>query len=289
MNHLSDHNPQSSPEGGASKPRETSKSRTALLAALVLVLVAALSYLLLTRLDQMNQAVSRLAGQVEQNNKKMDVVSAKAASALDRASQAEQSALKAANERDQAEKAKTQFQQQAAQAQQQAQTAQQQAEQAQQKAEEYRQEREAELDRLQQALGQIASTRRTALGLVVTLGSKSIRFDFDKSTLRPEDKEVLSRIAGILSVLKGYQIYVYGYTDDIGTKAYNLNLSERRAKAVYDYLTQNGLSPDIMTTKGFGEADPLVPGSSPQARAINRRVEIGLVDSTIRPLSSQNQ
>jgi len=99
----------------------------------------------------------------------------------------------------------------------------------------------------------------------------------------------LSRIAGILSVLKGYQIYVYGYTDDIGTKAYNLNLSERRAKAVYDYLTQNGLSPDIMTTKGFGEADPLVPGSSPQARAINRRVEIGLVDSTIRPLSSQNQ
>jgi len=296
MNHLSDHNPQSAPEGETSKARGASKSRTALLAALVLVLVAALSYLLLTRLDRMNQAVNRLAGQVEQNNKKMDIVSAKATSALDRASQAEQSAFAAANERDQAEKAKTQFQQQAAQAQQQArqaqeqvQTAQQQAEQAQQKAEEYRKEREAELDRLQQALGQIASTRRTGLGLVMTLGSKSIRFAFDKSTLSPKDKEVLSRIAGILSVLKGYQIYVYGYTDDIGTREYNLNLSDRRAKAVYNYLVQNGLNPKIMTTKGFGEADPLVPGSSPQARAINRRVEIGLVDSTIRPLSSQHQ
>src|SRR5467141_1862239 len=65
-------------------------------------------------------------------------------------------------------------------ARQQAAAEQQKADQATQQAEEYRQEREAELAQLQQALGQIAETRRTAMGLVMTLDSKSVRFDFDK-------------------------------------------------------------------------------------------------------------
>ncbi len=289
MNHLSDQNPKYAPEGGVTNVRGSAKSGVMLFAGLVLVVVALLSYLVLIRLDRINREVSRLSVQVEQSNKKVDVASAKAASALVRASQAEQSALEAASERDQAEKSKAELQQQAKQAEEQVQAAQQAADQAQQKAEEYRKEREAELDRLQQALGHIAQTRRTAMGLVMTLGSKSIRFAFDKASLRPEDKQVLSRIAGILSVLKGYQIYVYGYTDDIGTKEYNLKLSDRRAESVRNYLVQNGLNPNIITTKGYGKADPLVPGSSPQARAINRRVEIGIVDSTIRPLASQNQ
>ena len=262
--------------------RGSAKSGFMLFAGLALVLVGILTYIMLSRLNHIDQEVSQLRTQVQQSNLKADDASAKAGAALDQASAAAQNAQQAASERNQAERAKNQFQQQA-------QSAQQQAAKAEAKAEQYRKQREAELDRLQQALGQIASTRRTAMGLVMTLGSKSIRFAFDKSTLRPEDKEVLSRIAGILSTLKGYQIYVYGYTDDIGTKEYNQKLSERRAKSVYEYLVHNGLDPKIMTTKGFGEADPLVKGSSAEARAINRRVEIGLVDSTIKPLSSQVQ
>jgi outer membrane protein OmpA-like peptidoglycan-associated protein len=269
--------------------RGSAKSGFMLFAGLALVLVGILTYIMLSRLKHIDQEVSQLRTQVQQSNLKADDASAKAGAALDQASAAAENALQAASERNQAEKAKNQFQQQAQQAQEQAQSAQQQAAKAEAKAEQYRKQREAELDRLQQALGQIASTRRTAIGLVMTLGSKSIRFAFDKSTLRPEDKEVLSRIAGILSTLKGYQIYVYGYTDDIGTKEYNQRLSERRAKSVYGYLVHNGLDPKIMTTKGFGEADPLVKGNSAEARAINRRVEIGLVDSTIKPLSSQVQ
>lgn len=282
MDHLSDQNAQSAPQAKSPNQRGISKTGVMLFVGLALVVVGILSYLILSRLERINQEVSHLNTQVQETNLKASNASSKAASALDRAAQAEQNAHQAASERDQAEKAKAQFQQQA-------QAAQQQAQQAEQKAESYRQEREAELDRLQQALGQIASTRRTAMGVVMTLGSKSIRFAFDKSTLRPEDKEVLSRIAGILSTLRGYQIYVYGYTDDIGTREYNLELSDRRAKAVYDYLVQNGLDPSIMSTKGFGEADPLVPGNSEKARAVNRRVEIGIVDSTIKPLSSLNQ
>jgi len=158
---------------------------------------------------------------------------------------------------------------------------QQKADQATQQAEEYRQAREAELAQLQQVLGQIAETRRTAMGLVMTLDSKSIRFDFDKANLKPEYRDILNRIAGILMTLKGYTIAVYGYTDDIGSQTYNLQLSRRRAEAVRDFLVQTGISPAIMSTKGFGKSDPRIPGNSEQARAANRRVEIAIVESKI--------
>ena len=72
--------------------------------------------------------------------------------------------------------------------------------------------------------------------------------------------------------LKGYGIYVYGYTDDVGSPEYNQKLSERRAQAVRDYLVQAGLNPAIITTKGYGKSDPRVPGNNSEARATNRRV-----------------
>src|SRR5205823_7467649 len=108
--------------------------------------------------------------------------------------------------------------------------------------------REAELAQLQRAHGQIAKPRRTAIGLVMTLDSKSIRFDFDKANIKPEYRDILNRIAGILMTLKGYTIAVYGYTDDIGTQTYNLQLSQRRAEAVRNFLKETGISPTIMTT-----------------------------------------
>ncbi|HEX5412301.1 MAG TPA: OmpA family protein [Terriglobia bacterium] len=277
------------PQGGRKNDRGSAKSGFIWFAGVVLVALGVVFYILLVRLGRVDREVRQLNSQADQASMKAQAAAANAAAALDRASNAEQSAHQAANQRDEAEKQKSEAQQQAQQAEQQVQVAQQQAAQAEAKADEYRKQREAELDNLQQTLGQIASTRRTAMGVVMTLGSKSIRFAFDKSTLRPEDREVLSRIAGILSTLKGYQISVYGYTDDVGTKDYNLKLSERRAQSVYDYLSHNGLDPTIMTTKGFGEADPLVAGDSEEARSTNRRVEIGIVDSTIKPLSSLNQ
>ena len=119
------------------------------------------------------------------------------------------------------------------------------------------------------------------MGLVMTLDSKSIRFDFDKANIRPEYRDILNRVAGILMTLKGYTIAVYGYTDDVGTQTYNLQLSQRRAEAVRDFLVQTGISSTIVSTKGFGKSDPRVPGDSEQSRAANRRVEIGIVDSKL--------
>jgi outer membrane protein OmpA-like peptidoglycan-associated protein len=80
---------------------------------------------------------------------------------------------------------------------------------------------------------------------------------------------------------KNYGIYVYGHTDNIGSQEYNLDLSERRAQTVLDYLTQNGIDPEIVTSKGFGKSQPIVPGNTAAARAKNRRVEIGIVDTII--------
>jgi OOP family OmpA-OmpF porin len=117
----------------------------------------------------------------------------------------------------------------------------------------------------------------------MTLDSKSVRFDFDKSDIKPEYRDILNRIAGILMTLEGYTINVYGYTDDVGTQAYNLQLSQRRAEAVRDFLVHAGISPALMSAKGFGKSDPRVPGDSEQARAANRRVEIGIVDSALLP------
>ncbi len=138
------------------------------------------------------------------------------------------------------------------------------------------------MNRLEGALGQIAETRRTALGLVMNLGSNYLKFEFDKAELRPEDKELLSRVAGILMTSEDFTVSVNGHTDDVGTDAYNQKLSERRAEAVRDYLVKAGLPAAILSVEGHGKALPLVPGTSDAARAKNRRVELGIVNIRIQ-------
>lgn len=159
-----------------------------------------------------------------------------------------------------------------------------------QKTEESRQQRDADLQKLKQSLGQIAETRRTADGVVMRLGEKSIRFDTGKSNLSTQDRGILNRVARVLMPLKRYSIYVYAYTDESGTKDYNMQLSARRARAVRDALVQAGIDPSLISTKGFGKSKPLVSGNNPKTRAANRRVEIGLVDSTLQATrgSSEN-
>lgn len=144
-----------------------------------------------------------------------------------------------------------------------------------------RAEREREIARLQGALGRIAQTQRTALGLVMNLGQDAINFDFDKADLKPSERELLSRIAGVLMTSNGYRIQVFGHTDDVGDAGYNQRLSERRAEAVANYLIESGIDPSIVVTKGFGKAKPLVQETTDSARARNRRVELGIIDTVV--------
>jgi outer membrane protein OmpA-like peptidoglycan-associated protein len=146
---------------------------------------------------------------------------------------------------------------------------------------ELRLRREQELNRMQQALSKIAPTRRTASGMVVELANDSFHFDFDKSTLRPENRELLSRIAGVLLASDGYRLFVYGHTDDIGPEEYNQQLSLRRANSVADYLKHAGVLDEVMNVQGFGKSSPRMNNDTAEARQKNRRVEIGIVDSII--------
>lgn len=143
------------------------------------------------------------------------------------------------------------------------------------------QRRQSELDRMQQALNQVAPTARTASGMVMQLADDSFKFDFDSAALKPANREVLSRIAGILLASEGYRLFIDGHTDDTGTDAYNQQLSERRTGSVRDYMVKAGVPANSITVKGFGKSNPLVSAKTQEARAKNRRVEIGIVDTII--------
>jgi len=219
---------------------------------------------------------------------RMEEVAGKAESASSRATAAEENARRAATLRERAESSRDAAEAEAKHALEKADQAGRQADAAEREkaealaeAERVRKEREDEMIRLQEALGKIAETRRTAMGLVMNLDSNAIQFEFDKATLLPANRELLSRIAGILLTSKGYHMTVYGHTDDIGSEAYNQELSERRAQAVRDYLVEAGISQEIIATKAFGKTKPLVEGKTPAARAKNRRVELEIVDTIL--------
>jgi len=269
-------------EHGSGGPPATSQGKLALaLGVIAIALSLVLGFVYLISVRRLEREVTRLSQQTEGLSRLVERAQEQSKMSAQQASEAAANAQTAAQQRDLAKQAQSDSEVQAQLARQQAAAEQQKAAQATQQAEEYRQAREAELAQLQQALGQIAETRRTAMGLIMTLDSKSIRFDFDSANIKPEYREILNRIAGVLMTLKGFTIAVYGYTDDIGTQTYNLQLSRRRAEAVRDFLLQTGISPTIMSAKGFGKSDPRMPGNSEQARAANRRVEIAIVESRV--------
>jgi outer membrane protein OmpA-like peptidoglycan-associated protein len=245
-----------------------------------LVLASIFGLWLLRSVRRLNRQVAHLNRQTEQLNRRLqgaeqqvNALDQKASQALSAQAAAPRSDQKNESQATSAVQAQTPSPSEAA--------AQPPANQATQKAEGYRKERDEELQKLQRSLGQIAETRRTAVGLVMTLGEKSLRFASGKSDIAPQYRGTLNRIAGVLTPLKGYSINVYGYTDDAGTRDYNLKLSVRRARAVRDFLVKAGIDSSLTSTKGFGKSKPLARGSNPKAGAANRRVEIGIVDSTL--------
>ena len=151
------------------------------------------------------------------------------------------------------------------------------AAQAKAEAEASRQRFEGKLDRLQSALGKIANTRREALGLVMTLDGRQIEFDFNKADLRPENRELISRIAGVLLTYENFGLQIFGHTDDVGSEEYNQRLSLQRAERVRDYLIEAGIASDVISTQGLGKRSPLVEGTDPASRQRNRRVELAIV------------
>ncbi|MEM1024005.1 MAG: OmpA family protein [Myxococcota bacterium] len=100
----------------------------------------------------------------------------------------------------------------------------------------------------------------------------TVRFDFNRATLRPEVRDGLQQVVDCLKS-KGGTILIEGHADERGTEEYNLALGERRARAVRDYLTRLGVSSAKLRVTSKGEAEPLSYGSNEAAWAKNRRAE----------------
>jgi outer membrane protein OmpA-like peptidoglycan-associated protein len=118
----------------------------------------------------------------------------------------------------------------------------------------------------------ILETRDTARGLIVNMSD--VLFDFNKYTLRPAAREKLAKISGIILSHPGLRLEVDGYTDSIGSDAYNLKLSDSRAGAVQQYLVQEGIAQDNVTARGFGKDNPVASNNTASGRQSNRRVEL---------------
>jgi outer membrane protein OmpA-like peptidoglycan-associated protein len=220
---------------------------------------------------------------IEAEHKRMQDAQDKA-EADARASAAAEAQAKAQSEEDARRAADAQKAQQLAQAQQAAAEAQQQAAQlqadaarkaeadAQRQAQDAIRQKEAMRARLLAQLNQVLQTRDTPRGLIVSM--PDVLFDFNKYDLKPEARERLARISGIVLAYPDLKLAIEGHTDSIGTDEYNQTLSEKRAETVQGYLVSSGVPPDHITATGLGKADPVADNATAAGRKLNRRVEM---------------
>ena len=114
----------------------------------------------------------------------------------------------------------------------------------------------------------------------VSIDLKGVNFDFDKSELRPDAVAILTEATEILKRYPDLRVEVAGHTDLCGSDQYNQGLSERRARAVYDYLTSNGVdAARLVGPNGYGESRPLeqTDQEQPGCRSeTNRRTELNV-------------
>jgi outer membrane protein OmpA-like peptidoglycan-associated protein len=157
-----------------------------------------------------------------------------------------------------------------------AQAAQHQAEQGAQQA---TQQTEQIREKLKDQLNQVLETRETARGLIVNMSD--VLFDTGQYTLKPGAREKLAKVSGILLAYPNLQLQVEGYTDNVGSENFNQTLSEKRADAVRDYLTSQGVAMTNIGAAGYGMSDPIADNSTSQGRAENRRVQMVVSGSSI--------
>ena len=108
---------------------------------------------------------------------------------------------------------------------------------------------------------------------VLAFAVQAVEFDTGKSTLRSSSFAILNKIADILKKYPSYRLRISGHTDSSGDAGRNQELSERRARSCYEYLSSRGISVSRMSYAGFGETDPIADNTTSDGKARNRRVE----------------
>jgi len=102
---------------------------------------------------------------------------------------------------------------------------------------------------------------------------KGVHFESGSAALTPDSYAVLDQVVRSLMAYPEVRVEIRGYTDSVGSWEYNLNLSQKRAEAVKQYLVNSGIDPSRLIAKGYGEADPIASNKTAEGRAQNRRIE----------------
>ncbi len=122
-----------------------------------------------------------------------------------------------------------------------------------------------------------AEVTRVGEGISVTFDENSgVYFATDKYDINSRSQESLDKLAEIFKEYPNTNILLEGHTDNTGRAEYNMELSEKRAKSVLNYLTSKGISSSRFTTKWYGEEQPKYDNETAEGRSKNRRVEIAI-------------
>jgi outer membrane protein OmpA-like peptidoglycan-associated protein len=223
--------------------------------------------LTLRRKEQEREEAARKAAADAQAKAEADAVAAQ-----QRERDAQSRADDDARRRAEAEQAQAAALAQQQQAQAQAEDAERQKQLAQQQTQDAIAQKEQMRARLLAQLNQVLQTRDTARGLIVSM--PDVLFDFNKYTLKPEARERLAKISGIVLAYPDLKLDIEGHTDAIGSDEYNQTLSEKRADGVRGYLVSSGVVPDHVTAVGLGKSNPVADNATSSGRKLNRRVDM---------------
>jgi OOP family OmpA-OmpF porin len=111
------------------------------------------------------------------------------------------------------------------------------------------------------------------------IAGKVVEFELNSDRLTPAGVDLLNEILDALEQVPNVPIEIDGYTDNQGDEAANLDLSERRAKAAFDYFVANGQDPARFVVRGFGEENPVASNDTEEGRARNRRIEFKALEN----------
>ncbi len=139
--------------------------------------------------------------------------------------------------------------------------------------------------RLQAEIEKLKATP-TSRGLVLTLGD--VLFDTGKAQLNPGAAFKLDQLAQFLNEHPDRRVQIDGFTDSVGSEAYNQDLSQRRADAVKAALLSRGVSPSRISTEGYGKAFPVASNNESGGRQLNRRVEVVIGNTDNVPIAPRS-
>lgn len=134
---------------------------------------------------------------------------------------------------------------------------------------------------------EVITLDQTPRGVHIRMINKVLLFEFDKSALNiAAAAPYLDKIAALIIHKSSKQVTVEGYTDNIGTLSANQAISEARAKVVSEALRERGVPADRLRAEGFSFHRPVMPNSTEEGRALNRRVEIVILDETVENITA---